>query len=188
METINLAESDGLPATDWADIAEKLNAGSAPDPAELNARTTWLSTINEDGSPHVTGVGAMWVDGTFWFETGKDTRKGRNVARDPRCSIAVSIRDADVVILNYQRLANAIPDLTAWMGNRKVHLVVDEAHRAKRGTRGEWGRALMALAPLAARRDILTGTPAGVGPITDGSVVSVEIEGIGTLANPVRSR
>jgi 2-keto-4-pentenoate hydratase/2-oxohepta-3-ene-1,7-dioic acid hydratase in catechol pathway len=33
---------------------------------------------------------------------------------------------------------------------------------------------------------ILTGTPAGVGPITDGDSVSVEIEGIGTLSNPVR--
>jgi 2-keto-4-pentenoate hydratase/2-oxohepta-3-ene-1,7-dioic acid hydratase in catechol pathway len=33
---------------------------------------------------------------------------------------------------------------------------------------------------------ILTGTPAGVGPIVDGDVVSVEIEGIGTLTNPVR--
>src|ERR1700730_3320866 len=30
-------------------------------------------------------------------QTGSGTRKGRNVARDPRCSIAVSIRDADVV-------------------------------------------------------------------------------------------
>jgi 2-keto-4-pentenoate hydratase/2-oxohepta-3-ene-1,7-dioic acid hydratase in catechol pathway len=32
---------------------------------------------------------------------------------------------------------------------------------------------------------ILTGTPAGVGPIVAGDVVSVEIEGIGTLTNPV---
>jgi 2-keto-4-pentenoate hydratase/2-oxohepta-3-ene-1,7-dioic acid hydratase in catechol pathway len=32
---------------------------------------------------------------------------------------------------------------------------------------------------------ILTGTPAGVGPIKDGDTVSVEIEGIGTLTNPV---
>jgi 2-keto-4-pentenoate hydratase/2-oxohepta-3-ene-1,7-dioic acid hydratase in catechol pathway len=32
---------------------------------------------------------------------------------------------------------------------------------------------------------ILTGTPAGVGPIVGGDVVSVEIEGIGTLTNPV---
>lgn len=69
-------------------------------------------------------------------------------------------RDADVVIVNYQRLRSALPDLVTWMTGRKVHLVVDEAHRAKRGTLGEWGRALSALAPLAVRRDILTGTPA----------------------------
>jgi hypothetical protein len=54
--------------------------------------------VNADGSPHVTAVGALWVDGAFWFQTGAGTRKGRNVARDPRCSVAVSIRDADVVV------------------------------------------------------------------------------------------
>jgi 2-keto-4-pentenoate hydratase/2-oxohepta-3-ene-1,7-dioic acid hydratase in catechol pathway len=32
---------------------------------------------------------------------------------------------------------------------------------------------------------ILTGTPAGVGPINEGDTVSIEIEGIGTLTNPV---
>jgi 2-keto-4-pentenoate hydratase/2-oxohepta-3-ene-1,7-dioic acid hydratase in catechol pathway len=32
---------------------------------------------------------------------------------------------------------------------------------------------------------ILTGTPAGVGPIVDGDTVDVTIEGIGTLSNPV---
>ena len=32
---------------------------------------------------------------------------------------------------------------------------------------------------------ILTGTPAGVGPIADGDVVEVEVEGIGVLRNPV---
>jgi 2-keto-4-pentenoate hydratase/2-oxohepta-3-ene-1,7-dioic acid hydratase in catechol pathway len=32
---------------------------------------------------------------------------------------------------------------------------------------------------------ILTGTPAGVGPVTDGDVVTVRIEGIGDLTNPV---
>jgi hypothetical protein len=57
-----------------------------------------LATINEDGSPHVTAVGAVWVDGTFWFQTGATTRKRRNVERDGRCSIGVSIRDADVVV------------------------------------------------------------------------------------------
>jgi 2-keto-4-pentenoate hydratase/2-oxohepta-3-ene-1,7-dioic acid hydratase in catechol pathway len=33
---------------------------------------------------------------------------------------------------------------------------------------------------------ILTGTPAGVGPLNDGDTVEVTIEGIGTLSNPVR--
>ena len=98
MDIINLGESDGLPPVDWANIVEKLDAGLPPDPDAHNARTTWLSTVNEDGGPHVTAVGALWLDGSFWFQTGLVTRKSRNVARDPRCSIAVSIRDADVVV------------------------------------------------------------------------------------------
>jgi len=32
---------------------------------------------------------------------------------------------------------------------------------------------------------ILTGTPAGVGPLTAGDVVSVRVEGLGELTNPV---
>ncbi len=35
---------------------------------------------------------------------------------------------------------------------------------------------------------ILTGTPAGIAPIADGQTVSVTIEGVGTLTNPVRNR
>lgn len=34
---------------------------------------------------------------------------------------------------------------------------------------------------------ILTGTPSGVGPIADGDIIEVEIEGIGVLSNPVRT-
>ena len=46
----------------------------------------------------------------------------------------------------------------------------------------EWISAVMTLLP---GDIILTGTPAGVGPIEDGDTVSVTIEGIGTLSNPV---
>src|SRR5438067_1906536 len=98
MEIINLGKGNGLPPVDWAAVVEKLEAGSAPAPGALNSRTTWLCTVNEDGSPHVTAVGAVWLDGMFWFQTGSGTRKGRNVTRDPRCSIAMSIHDADVVV------------------------------------------------------------------------------------------
>src|SRR3954453_10663033 len=97
METINLGARDGLPAVDWAAVVAELDAKSAPAPDAPNSRTTWLATVNEDGSPHVTAVGALWLDGAFWFQTGT-TRKGRNLTRDPRCSVAVSVRDADVVL------------------------------------------------------------------------------------------
>jgi 2-keto-4-pentenoate hydratase/2-oxohepta-3-ene-1,7-dioic acid hydratase in catechol pathway len=46
----------------------------------------------------------------------------------------------------------------------------------------EWISAVMTLLPGDL---ILTGTPAGVGPIEDGDTVSITIEGIGTLTNPV---
>jgi nitroimidazol reductase NimA-like FMN-containing flavoprotein (pyridoxamine 5'-phosphate oxidase superfamily) len=97
MELINLGEADGLPPVEWAGIVDKLDEGSAPAPGALNSRTTWLSTVNEDGSPHLTAVGALWLDGTFWFQTGTGTRKRRNIERNPRCAVAVSVRDADVV-------------------------------------------------------------------------------------------
>ena len=97
MEIVNLGVADGLPPVDWDSITAKLDAKSAPAPDAHNSKTTWLATINEDGSPHVTAVGAVWVDGAFWFQTGT-TRKGRNVARDPRCSISMSILGADIVV------------------------------------------------------------------------------------------
>ena len=98
LKMTNLGAADGLPPVEWQAIAAKLDAGSAPAPDAHNARTTWLTTINDDGSPHVTPVGAIWLDGSYWFQTGSRTKKCRNVQRDPRCSVAVSILDADVVI------------------------------------------------------------------------------------------
>lgn len=71
-----------------------------------------------------------------------------------------AIPSTDVVLVNYQRLPGMIDELTSWAGAHRVHLVLDEAHRAKRGVGGEWGRALLALAPHVQRRDVLTGTPA----------------------------
>ncbi len=49
----------------------------------------------------------------------------------------------------------------------------------------EWVSAAMTLLPGDV---LLTGTPEGVGEITVGQTVSIEIEGIGTLANPVAAR
>ena len=100
MDTRNLAELYGLPALDWQVIVDSLDAGFTQTPASggPDRHTCWLATIDADGRPHVTGIGAMWHDGAFWFETGKTTRKGRNLARDPRCTMALALREFDLVV------------------------------------------------------------------------------------------
>src|SRR5437016_10873206 len=100
MEATNLADIYGTPLLEWAKIEERLAAGlsQAPGTGGPNRHTCWLATINPDGSPHVNGVGALWVDGSFFFETGETTRKGRNLARDPRCTLSVAADEFDLVV------------------------------------------------------------------------------------------
>jgi Pyridoxamine 5'-phosphate oxidase len=100
MDTINLADLYNLPPLDWSQIKVRLDDGipQAPGSGGPDRHTCWLTTINADGSPHVTGIGAMWVAGSFWFETGQRTRKGRNLARDPHCALSVATHDFDLVV------------------------------------------------------------------------------------------
>jgi PPOX class probable F420-dependent enzyme len=100
MDTINLAELYESPLLDWQRIESRLQRGlsQAPGTGGPGRHTCWLATINPDGSPHVTGIGAVWAGGHFWFETGKKSRKGRNLARDPRCTLSVAADEFDLVV------------------------------------------------------------------------------------------
>jgi hypothetical protein len=72
--------------------------------------------------------------------------------------------NAEVVLANYHKLASDYDVLARWVGSRPTMVVLDEAHRMKRGWEGQWGTACLNLAYLAERRDILTGTPAPQSP------------------------
>ena len=71
---------------------------------------------------------------------------------------------AEVVLVNYQRLTSNYDALAGWVSARPSMVILDEAHRMKRGWNGQWGTAYLNLAYLAERRDILTGTPAPQSP------------------------
>jgi SNF2 family DNA or RNA helicase len=73
-------------------------------------------------------------------------------------------RTAEVVLVNYHRLTSNYGVLASWVIERPTMVILDEAHRMKRGWDGQWGTACLNLAYLAQRRDILTGTPAPQGP------------------------
>ena len=100
MESTNLADLYELPALEWAPVAERLDRGfpQAPGTGGPDRHSSWLVTIDPDGSPHLTGIGSLWYDGAFWFETGETTRKGRNLARDPRCSLSLATHEFDLVV------------------------------------------------------------------------------------------
>ncbi len=68
--------------------------------------------------------------------------------------------NTEILLTGYQRMWSRYETLASWASRQKTHVVLDEAHRIKRGRDGEWGTKALDLAFSATRRDILTGTPA----------------------------
>jgi hypothetical protein len=60
--------------------------------------TFFLSTVRPDGRPHAAGVGAGWVDDALYFKSGPGTRKSRNLAANPACSLSVRLTGLDLVL------------------------------------------------------------------------------------------
>ena len=90
----------GAPILEWARVADVLDSQltQAPETGGPNRHTTWLTTLNPDGSPHVTPVGVIVCQGNWYFTSGPATRKSRNLARDSRCAFSVATQAFDVVI------------------------------------------------------------------------------------------
>lgn len=71
--------------------------------------------------------------------------------------------NAEMLLTNYNRLASNYDQIRAYVARRPTQVILDEAHRVKRGPQGVHGRAVLDLAYAAKRRDVLTGTPAPQG-------------------------
>jgi nitroimidazol reductase NimA-like FMN-containing flavoprotein (pyridoxamine 5'-phosphate oxidase superfamily) len=96
----NLAELYDLPPLEWERVRERLEhewALAGPNDPD-NPHTHWLVTVRPDGRPHVTGIGAAWSDGTFYFTSGPGTQKSKNLAQNPHCSIALAAKGIDIVL------------------------------------------------------------------------------------------
>jgi nitroimidazol reductase NimA-like FMN-containing flavoprotein (pyridoxamine 5'-phosphate oxidase superfamily) len=62
----------------WAWVAKKM----------ADCHTYWLATIHDhDGRPHIMPVWGVWLDDAFFFSTARKSRKGRNLAANPACTI-----------------------------------------------------------------------------------------------------
>ncbi|MCS0600892.1 PPOX class F420-dependent oxidoreductase [Streptomyces sp. LP11] len=106
-------------------------------------RTGKLSTVRADGSPHVAPIWFLMDGDELVFNTGADTVKGRNLARDSRVALCV---DDDrppfhfVVLTGRARLSDDLDDVRQWATRIAARYMGDdraEEYGARNGVPGE---------------------------------------------------
>ncbi|MGW2029259.1 MULTISPECIES: PPOX class F420-dependent oxidoreductase [Streptomyces] len=106
-------------------------------------RTAKLSTVRADGSPHVAPIWFLLDGDELVFNTGKDTAKGRNLARDGRVALCV---DDDrppfhfVVLNGRARLSEDLAEVRLWATRIAARYMGEdraEEYGARNGVPGE---------------------------------------------------
>jgi nitroimidazol reductase NimA-like FMN-containing flavoprotein (pyridoxamine 5'-phosphate oxidase superfamily) len=80
--------NQGAPVIPWPEARARLAA----------AGTYWLATLHPTGQPQIRPVLAVWTDDALHTTTSPDARKGRNLAGDPRGSLAAQGDGLDLVV------------------------------------------------------------------------------------------
>jgi nitroimidazol reductase NimA-like FMN-containing flavoprotein (pyridoxamine 5'-phosphate oxidase superfamily) len=71
------------------------------------SRNYWISTATPEGKPHAMPVWGVWLDGKFYFGTGRSSRKGRNLQASPQ--VVVHLESGDEVVV----FEGVVEELTA---------------------------------------------------------------------------
>jgi nitroimidazol reductase NimA-like FMN-containing flavoprotein (pyridoxamine 5'-phosphate oxidase superfamily) len=58
----------------------------------------WLATVRQDGRPHLMIIWGLWHKGAFYFITGSESRKTRNLESNAHCVIGTEQADEAVVV------------------------------------------------------------------------------------------
>ena len=76
-----------------------------------NAHTYWLTTVRPDGRPHLMPVWAVWLADALWFSTSEQSVKGRNLAREPHCSLSLDAAGIQIVLDGLARRVTGTDEL-----------------------------------------------------------------------------
>ena len=87
-KSADLIAADPTTALPWGVLRDVLS----------DTRLYWLATVHPTGRPHVRPVLAVWVDGALYSTSTSASRKGRNLAADPRCTVTARTDTMDVVL------------------------------------------------------------------------------------------
>jgi hypothetical protein len=90
-EDVRMAERERREPS-WSEVARRL----------ARARSYWLGTTNQDGSPHATPVWGVVVGDRFYIYSERSTVKARNLARDGR--VVVHLESSEEVTIVHGHL------------------------------------------------------------------------------------
>lgn len=82
------AENEGKGLLPWSWARERLE----------KSHNYWLSTVSADGAPHCMAVWGLWIENKFYFSTGRQSKKVRNLARNPRCVVCTENAREPVIV------------------------------------------------------------------------------------------
>ncbi|SER75038.1 Pyridoxamine 5'-phosphate oxidase [Lentzea xinjiangensis] len=83
----------GNPPLRWSQAQDLLVRESAAKEVPF-----FLNTVHPGGRPHSVGIGAIWFEDTLFFVSGPGTRKSRNLAVNPACTVSVRLTGMDLVL------------------------------------------------------------------------------------------
>lgn len=86
----NLDTLYGSGELDWARAEAALAGNTGPEV------TYFIGTCRLDGTPHSAGIGALWSEGSLYFTSGPITRKSRDLAENPKCTVSVRLPGVDL--------------------------------------------------------------------------------------------
>ncbi len=104
----------------WSWVGRKMNS----------CRTFWLATIHAGlhsgrQRPHMMPVWGVWCDDAFFFSTGRKSRKGRNLAANPACTVANDDGQEAVIVEGLATLVEDAPALERIAGAYKKKYKMD---------------------------------------------------------------
>jgi pyridoxine/pyridoxamine 5'-phosphate oxidase len=64
----------------------------------IQSHNYWLITTRPDGAPHAMPIWGVWVNSVFVFSTGRESRKAKNLAANPRCVVCNEVSKEAVIV------------------------------------------------------------------------------------------
>ncbi|MGA5135063.1 PPOX class F420-dependent oxidoreductase [Streptomyces olivoreticuli] len=124
-------------------MAQKMNKDEWHAFLSMGTRTGKLSTVRADGSPHIAPIWFVLDGDDLVFNTGENTVKGRNLARDGRIALCV---DDDrppfsfVTVQGRAELSGDLDEVRTWATRIAARYMGDERaeeYGARNGVPGE---------------------------------------------------